>query len=396
MTGEILFLAHRAPFPPDRGDKIRSWNILKALAQIAPVHVAVVRDAADPADMRDTDLGRIAASLAAFEPNHRRMGAMARALLTGQAASVCAFGSTALHKHVSHVLATRDIRTIYAYSGQMAQFVPSSQARFVMDFVDMDSAKFATYATQKSGPAAFANAMEAKRLFAFEKQVAQRADLSLFVSDAEAGLFRRETGLGVDRVQALENGIDLELYNPNHSFAPVSAGAGPLIVFTGQMDYAPNVEAVLAFAKDQLPAIRAAHPDAQFAIVGRAPTDAVKALAHLPGVIVTGGVPDTRDWLAAAAVVVAPLKLARGIQNKVLEAMAMAKAVVASPAAAEGIDAAPDRDFIVSDDPAVVIDLLNNPAKAKSIGQAARARMEARYSWAARLADLPGIMGFAT
>ncbi|MEY2925863.1 MAG: hypothetical protein RL367_340, partial [Pseudomonadota bacterium] len=397
MTGEILFLAHRLPFPPDRGDKIRSWNIVKALARIAPVHVAALYDVADPGDVMATELGQIATSLALFAPRFGRIGAMAHALIGGHPASVAAFQSTTLQNHVNRLLARSSISTIYAYSGQMAQFVPPDRGktRFVMDFVDMDSAKFATYGAQKNGIAGFANRMEAKRLFAFEQAVARRADLSLFVSEAEAGLFRRETGLDATCVKALENGIDLALFDPAQTYEPVGVGEGPLIVFTGQMDYAPNIEAVIGFAKRQLPAIRAACPTAQFAIVGRAPTAAVKALATLDGVIVTGAVDDTRDWLAAAAVVVAPLKLARGIQNKVLEAMAMAKAVVASAAAAEGIDARPNRDFIVSDSPQAVIDLLGNPDRAASIGLAARAQMEARYSWAARLASLPELMAMA-
>ena len=397
MTGELLFIAHRAPFPPDRGDKIRSWNILRALARIAPVHVAAIRDPADPDDIGASEIGAIAASFHLFPARYGRLGAVASALLTGEPASVAAFQSPALAHHVSHLLATRDIGAIYAYSGQMAQFVPDQlgKTRFVMDFVDMDSAKFATYAAQKPGLRGFANRMEAKRLFAFEKRTAVRADLSLFVSEAEAALFRRETGLGADRVQPLENGIDLALFDPARLHPKPDVGQGPLIVFTGQMDYAPNVEAVSDFARNRMPAIRAAHPAAQFAIVGRAPTAPVKALAALPGVIVTGAVADTRPWLAAADVVVAPLKLARGIQNKVLEAMAMTKAVVASPAAAEGIDAKADQDFVVSDRAEEVIDLLDHPEKARRIGVAARARMEARYGWSARLAGLPAMVGQA-
>jgi polysaccharide biosynthesis protein PslH len=295
-----------------------------------------------------------------------------------------------------------------------------------MDFVDMDSAKFAAWADGSSGPKSWANRIEAKRLFAFETATAKRADVSLFVSEAEAALFRAQAGFDAERVQALENGIDLAHFDPALRLpgegrgltgspeqfsgqlpsqlpgsprpSPGRRGAAPLIAFTGQMDYAPNVEAVTAFAKEAMPLIRATHPDAQFAIVGRAPTADVLALAKLPGVIVTGAVPDTRDWLAAADVIVAPLKLARGIQNKVLEAMAMAKPVVASPAAAEGIDALHDRDLIIADgskaQAEAVLNLLANPNDAAALGKAARAQMVARYSWDATLAPLPQLMGF--
>jgi glycosyltransferase involved in cell wall biosynthesis len=168
-----------------------------------------------------------------------------------------------------------------------------------------------------------------------------------------------------------------------------------LIVFTGQMDYRPNIEAVTWFARDTLPQIRARHPTARFAIVGRAPTPAVQALAG-EAVTVTGAVDDVRGWLAAADVCVAPLKLARGIQNKVLEAMAMARPVVASAAAAEGIDhagtirvAADAQDFA-----AQVLALIDAPADAAELGQAARAQVLRRYGWDARLAPLDALFGF--
>jgi polysaccharide biosynthesis protein PslH len=392
-VSEVLFLAHRVPYPPDRGDRIRSWNILKAIAKIAPVHVCALRDAVDAPDAGRAEIEALAASCHIHLPAYSKAGAMARALLSGGSASVAAFASPALQAAVDQVMAARPISMIYAYSGQMAQFVLRDRGarRFVMDFVDMDSAKFAAFG-------GFANGQEAKRLFAFERAVAARADLSLFVSDAEAGLFRQQTGLGGDRVAALENGIDLAKFDPSLPRISIPAnGTVPLIVFTGQMDYRPNIEAVSAFARETMPLIRVRFPGATFAIVGRAPTAEVQALALPPGVIVTGEVPDTRDWLAAADVVVAPLKLARGIQNKILEAMAMEKAVVASPAAAEGIDAADGSELIVADGAAAEADavcaLLADPERATQIGAAARARMIARYSWDARLAGLPGILG---
>ena len=265
----------------------------------------------------------------------------------------------------------------------MAHYVPVGMSpRFVMDFVDMDSAKFAQQGAGGHGLSGLALRQEAKRLLAFEIATAKRADASIFVSEAEAGLFRAKTGLPA---QTIENGVDAA------HFAPGTVASAdtphPLIVFTGQMDYVPNVEAVTAFIRDVLPSL----PTATFAIVGRAPTAAVRALAA-PNVIVTGEVADTRPWLAAADVVVAPLALARGIQNKVLEAMAMGKAVVASPAAAEGIDAEVGAELLVAETPtaqaAAIGALLTDPLHARAVGTAARDRVCARYSWAARLAPL--------
>ncbi len=399
MSSEILFLAHRSPYPPDRGDKIRSWHLLRHIAALAPTHVvALYDDARDLAHL--AVLEGIAASVALEPRLVSKQRAALNALLGGGSASVAAFASDAVQRRVDHLLATRPIRTIFAYSGQMAQFVPVKRdgIRFVMDFVDMDSAKFTTYAAQARGLSRFANAQEAKRLFAFERAVAARADLSLFVSEAEAALFARETGLGAEKIAFIENGIDLEAYDPANPRSAVDSGEGALIMFTGQMDYRPNVDAVDGFARHAMPLIRAQHPSARFAIVGRNPTAEVSALAALPGVLVTGEVADTRDWLAAADVVVAPLLLARGIQNKILEAMAMAKPVVASPAAAEGIDAGADDGLIVAQDAEAqageVLALLANPARAKAAGRAARARMITRYGWDARLAGLGAMLGF--
>ncbi len=378
--GDILFLAHRFPYPPDRGDRIRSWNVLKALVKLAPVHVVALMD-----DLAAWDgLGpvqAIAESTSCAERQRTKIGAVIQALLKGTPASVEAFASEGIAMAVAAALNDHDIDTIYAFSSQMAQYVPADFAgRFVMDFVDMDSAKFAAMG--------FAGRQEAKRLLAWEIATAKRADVSLFVSEAEGALFTRETG---HAAQVMGNGVELDHFAPD-AVEPVDA-SGPLIVFTGQMDYAPNVEAVTGFAQDTLLKIQNAIPDVTFAIVGRAPTAAVRGLAR-PSVIVTGEVPDTRPWLACANVVVAPLRIARGVQNKILEAMAMGKACVVSSSAAQGIDAVDGRDLIVADDPAeAVIALLRDPAQAAAIGAAARERMVSSYSWDAQLMPLAGFVG---
>jgi sugar transferase (PEP-CTERM/EpsH1 system associated) len=271
----------------------------------------------------------------------------------------------------------------------MAQFVPAGAApRYVMDFVDMDSAKFAAYAQEARGPMRFVYAREAKRLFAFERDVAARADASLFVSEAEAGLFRRRTGLA--RVQSLANGIDAVFFDPAAPFRPLGReerGEGPLVLFTGQMDYRPNVDAVCWFAREVLPRV----PSARFVIAGRNPAREVRALAG-ERVTVAGAVADMRSWLAAADVVVAPLRIARGIQNKVLEAMAMARPVVASPAAFEGIEAEPGKHLLVTEGAEAMAEaistLIADTALATRLGQAGRDLVTTTYQWESRLAPL--------
>ncbi|MEA1013568.1 TIGR03087 family PEP-CTERM/XrtA system glycosyltransferase [Sphingosinicella sp. LY1275] len=390
MMDDILFLAHRIPFPPDRGDKMRSWHMLRHLAGLGRVHLACFAD--DEADA--AHLGALRAALggrlgsAHVEVRHaNKLVAGLRALATGAPASLTLFDSKRMRRFVNGVMARESIGTVFAFSSQMAQFVPAGP-RFVMDFVDMDSAKFADYA-RTGGAKAWLFRREAERLFTFERATAARADASLFVSEAEAALFRDKAGLSQADIRAVGNGIDLTFYDPAANFSRLEPTPGPLIVFTGQMDYRPNVEAVAHFAATALPRIRAVRPDARFAIVGRNPASAVRELASRDGVVVTGAVDDVRSWLGAADVVVAPLRVARGIQNKVLEAMAMGKPVVASQPAFEGIEALPGRDLLVADDPVeAVTALLADPDRRADMGAAARRRMEFAYRWEARLAPL--------
>ena len=376
---DLLFLAHRVPFPPDRGDKIRSFHILKHLAPRARVHLVAFAD--DPADLDPPPVFRsLLASCTIVARTKSRPRALAEALATGRPVSLTAFD----HPAIRAAAESRTGMTTYVFSGQMAQYVDAPD---VMDFVDVDSAKFAAFANDTSGPTRWLMRREARLLADFERKVAERAGVSLLVSEAEAELF------GGPRTIAIENGIDSCHFDPAADFARLPV-QGPLIVFTGQMDYRPNVDAVMAFAHDALLAIRRQHPTARFAIVGRAPTAAVSALASRDGVVVTGAVEDVRPWLAAADVCVAPLLLARGIQNKVLEAMAMARPVVASPAAAEGIDHA--GQIVVADDCAgAVCGLLANPSAARAMGEGARAQVIRRYGWDAQLAQLDPLLGLA-
>ncbi|HEV2747211.1 MAG TPA: TIGR03087 family PEP-CTERM/XrtA system glycosyltransferase [Allosphingosinicella sp.] len=401
MMKDILFLAHRIPYPPDRGDKIRSWNMLKFLAGLGRVHLACFADDANDAAYLDDVRAKLGGNLGETHVELRstsQISAAVRALGSGSPVSVSLFASPGLGRFVSRLLEDERVGTVFAFSGQMAQFVPARlRQRFIMDFVDMDSAKYAAYARDGAGPMAWVHAREAEKLLAFERATALRADLSLFVSKAEADVFRARARLPDVDIRVIQNGIDLGFYDPAAHFPRLAPFPGPLIVFTGQMNYRPNIEAVLGFAREAFPAIRKACPGAVFAVVGRKPTDAVRQLQQRPGIVVTGAVDDVRSWLAAADVVVAPLRIARGVQNKVLEAMAMARPVVASPQAFEGIEAAAGRDLVVADgaaaEAAAVIGLLADRTRAAELGRAARARMARAYRWEARLAPLTRILG---
>jgi sugar transferase (PEP-CTERM/EpsH1 system associated) len=393
---DILFLAHRIPFPPDRGDKIRSWHLLEHLSRLARVHLACFAD--DEADAAHLPALRAALGDRLGEAHvevrrGNKAAAGARALLERRPVSLALFDSRELRSFVRRMLVGRRIGTVFGYSGQMAQFVPHVlRQRFVMDLGDVDSAKFGQYADEGAGPMRWLYRREAERLFAFERETAARADVTTFVSAAEADLFRTRTNL--PNIRALSNGIDLDFFHEFNAFprlSPAERGQGPLLLFTGQMDYPPNIDAVRWFAEQVLPQL----PEGRFVIAGRQPTAEVRRLEN-DRVKVTGAVADMRSWLAAADLVVAPLRIARGIQNKVLEAMAMARPVVASPGAFEGIEARPGREFVVADGAARMVaeihQLLASPEEAAALGRAARARVERSYSWDQRLAPLAEIV----
>ncbi|WP_232491992.1 TIGR03087 family PEP-CTERM/XrtA system glycosyltransferase [Novosphingobium kaempferiae] len=396
--GEILFLSHRIPFPPDRGDKIRSHHILKALASLAPVHVATFFDDAD--DQRcEPDLAATAASYRLVERSKPLPVAGLEALASGRALSLAAFHDKRLESYVRDVLETRDIDAIYVFSGQMAQYIPEDfRGRVIADLVDVDSAKFDAYAAKGRGFRSWMEKREGRLLRVEEARIAAKSDVSLLVSAAEADLLRsRLTDDGL--VRPMGNGLDAAVFDPAIVTPEprMTAHGGPRIVFTGQMDYAPNIEAATRAIDRILPLVRESLPDATLHIVGRNPPPALTARSGRDGVEVWGRVDDIRPWLAAADVALVPLEIARGVQNKVLEAMAMALPVVLSPGAATGIDALDARDFAVRDsDTAMaqaVADLARAPEAARMMGRAARDWIIANASWEAALARLPEYLG---
>ena len=257
--------------------------------------------------------------------------------------------------------------------------------RFV-DFVDLDSAKWGDYARTRRWPVSAVYAREARRLLCFEKEAASRAEAVIFVTDEEAKLFREVAPESAGRVMTIRNGVDSEYFSPAHDFESPFAPGERAIVFTGAMDYWPNVDAVVWFARDVLPEIRRRDPAARFYVVGMNPDAAVRALGNEPATVVTGRVSDVRPYLKHARVVVAPLRVARGIQNKVLEAMAMAKPTVVTPAAAAALSARPGIELEVADDAhafaAKVLESMD-PVRGERMGVLARSRVLADYAWPA-------------
>ncbi|MDY0747237.1 TIGR03087 family PEP-CTERM/XrtA system glycosyltransferase [Paucibacter sp. R3-3] len=387
---KVLYLVHRLPYPPNKGDKVRSYHLLKHLASQHEVHLGTFID--DPDDEQHLPRVReLCADLhvARLHPRAAKLLSL-RGLLTGEPLSLPYYRHAGLQAWIDQAVARVGFDVVVVFSGVMAQYAPSGLRRLV-DFVDVDSAKWRDYAPEHTWPMSWLYRREFTKLLAFEQRVAAEAACSFFVTEHEAALFRELSPGRHLRVEALGNGVDAHFFAPDPELAsPFAADELPL-VFTGAMDYWPNVDAVSWFARDILPALRQRFPALRLYIVGRAPTPAVQALAG-EAVNVTGGVPDVRPYLQHAAAVVAPLRLARGLQNKVLEAMAMARPVIAAEACVRAITADALPGLLPAEREADYVErvsaMLSDRTAADLVGRDARAFVLRAYTWDAHLAGL--------
>jgi len=315
-------------------------------------------------------------------------------LLSGEALTLPYYRNRKMHAWVRETVQREGIRRAVAFSSPMAQYLDDLDVRSVVDLVDVDSAKWTSYASEHRWPLSAIYRREGKRLLAFERAAVARASAGVLVTRAEVELFNRLAPECAGRMHAIENGVDSDYFAPSENFSsPFKVGEAPL-VFTGVMDYWPNVDAVTWFAREVLPAVAHKRPDVRFYVVGMNPVPAVLALAADARVIVTGKVSDVRPYLQHASAIVAPLRIARGVQNKVLEAMAMARPVVVSAAAGAGISGSAGVEFEAADDAVgfaqSTLSVLD-PGYGNAMGERARACIRVDYRWEvnlARFADL--------
>jgi len=385
----LLFLAHRIPFPPNKGDKIRSFHLLRHLSERYDIHLGAFVD--DPDDWPYRDALKPWCKSIKLLPLHPRSAKLASlvGLLTGEALTLPYYRNRELKRWAQGLAADGTVTRGLAFSSAMAQFMPAGLARRALDMVDVDSDKWTQYAPTQRWPLSWVYAREGRRLAEWEARVAQDFDATLLVSNNEAALLQQRVPQARDKIGAFENGVDAEYFSPARDYPNPYPADVQGVVFTGAMDYWPNIDAVTWFANRIFPAVRDTVPGAQFTIVGSHPTEAVLALTRQPGVVVTGSVPDVRPWLAHAACAVAPLRIARGVQNKVLEAMAMARPVVASPQAAEGIRAVAGRDYQLAQGEADFARAVAAQLQAPAITVApARDCILANYDWARNLAAI--------
>ncbi len=388
---EILFLAHRIPYPPTKGEKIRAYHLLSHLARAHVVHLGCFID--DPSDWRHADHLRALcgechfAALSRTRVWRRALAALAR----NEALSVALLRDVALARWIGDLVRRRPIQCVFVYSSAMTQFlasVPAHPLRRIVDFVDVDSEKWRQMASYTRWPQSWVYRRESRRLAAFDRDAAARCDDCLFVSPAEARSFQELVPAARRKARVLPNGVDATHFSPALRLpCPFDLG-GPTIAFTGDMGYWPNEDAVLWFAQAVLPRLRLEHRNLRFVAVGRRPGRRLRRSAARLGITLTGAVSDVRPFLAHAAMVVAPLRIARGVPNKVLEAMAMGKAVVTTPAAVTGLRLRPGEDVLVAADPegmARAVARVLEPRFARSMGEKARARVVADYAWAPSL-----------
>jgi polysaccharide biosynthesis protein PslH len=373
----ILFLSQRVPYPPNRGDKITTWRLIERMRRHHEVRcIAFSHGAADEAGAQELRAKGISIHTVPYHDRAAKLRALPL-LLTRQPLTLGVYGSAELQRLVDQELPACDLA--YAYSSSMGAFLePHARIPRVMHFGELDSDKWRQYSTAMGAPMSWVYAREARTLLAFERRIAQSFAENVVCTELERRVFLE--AIPGSHCVVLQNGVDLEYFHPRDNQPQ------PLqLAFTGVMNYHPNAEGCIWFVQSILPLIRARHPQVRFTIIGSHPTAAVQALAQSAGVEVTGFVTDTREHLRRASVSVAPLRIARGIQNKVLEAMAMGLPVVGTTPATQGVGARDGEHYLVRDREQdfaqAVIRLLDDAAERQRLAGAARAFVEAHYNW---------------
>jgi len=390
----ILYVCHRFPYPPKRGGKIRPFNMIRHLT--ASGHQVTVCSLAR-SEQEAQEAQGIAPHCEAFEiaqvQEWAQMARMVVRLPLLTPSSMGYFYSPALARRIDDLLKSRKWDLIFVHCSSVAQYV--SHVRDIpkiLDFGDMDSQKWLEYANYKPFPLSMGYRLEGTKMLAAEKRLARQFDLCTATTRAEWETLNGY-GTGAD-TDWFPNGVDGDFFCPLDESYDADT-----ISFIGRMDYYPNQECMSRFCEQVWPLLRKARPAMKLLIVGADPSPEMRKLGELPGVTVTGSVPDVRPFIRSSALMVAPLQIARGTQNKILEAMAMGVPVVTSAIAAGGVDAQSEEHFLVAQSAheyaQAILRIADNPKERHRLAMAGRARMLSNHAWAGSMQRLDGIIGRA-
>jgi sugar transferase (PEP-CTERM/EpsH1 system associated) len=387
----ILYVCHRFPYPPRRGGTIRPFNMIRHLSRSHEVVVCSLTRS--PQQTRDAEgIAPYCAEFHVGEVDDRVQALrMIATVPTPLTASASFFHSTRLARRIRRVLAGQKIDLIFVHCSSVAHYVQHiGSIPKILDFGDMDSQKWLEYSQHKPFPLSLGYWWEGRRVLAEEKRLARRFDFCTATTRAE---HQTLLDFGIDTPSDwFPNGVDSSYFTP-----PEPLDYDPdTVVFVGRMDYFPNQQCMADFCRDVLPLLKSRRPSVKLQIVGAEPNAAVRRLGTIEGVTVTGSVPDVRPYLARAALTIAPLRIARGTQNKILEAMAMGVPVVTSRLAAGGVDAVPGQHLLAADTPQeqcdAVLRLLANAGERARLAQAGRARMLSNHAWSSSMQRLDGVI----
>lgn len=395
---KLLYLAQRIPFPPDKGDKITTFHVLKYLSQRADVYLAAFAD--DPMDMQYVgELEKYCRGvfIRPLDPRWAKVCAL-KSFARNEALTLGYFFDHKMRRWIDNTVSTQAIDQIFIYSSAMVQYVLDqkySKTLRIGHYADIDSDKWRQYAQMHKGIKGKIYDREARLLFNFERSAANQIDHVSFVAENEAAQFREMCPELSSKIGVVENGTDTAYFDPGMTFPSPFRPESKAIVFTGAMDYFPNADAVAWFTREIFPHVLAQVPEAVFYVVGSKPGPEVRALALLPNVFVTGRVADVRPYLAHAQLAVAPLRAARGIQNKVLEAMSMGLPVACTRSVARPIhpelalllDVADEAESFAA---TVARQLLAEPQPSARLHR--RKLVEQHYSWVAKLGILDTLL----
>lgn len=398
----ILYLCHRIPYPPNKGDKIRSFNEIRYLSKEHAVYLAcLVDDSADLSHLPSLEKYVKAVDYATINPRWQKMKTIPY-LLTSKPLTVPYFYSAKLQNAVDARLEQETFDVIFCFSSPMAEYIfksrhsgtqKLSRAKLVMDFVDVDSDKWRMYAGFSGFPMAGIYRREWRCLQRYDAAVGDGFDQSIFISENEVELFR--SICPDSHTVRVPNGVDIDYFATVQNMRLDRSDKEPQILFMGAMDYYPNEEAVVYFAKEVMPLVWRLLPGAKFVIVGSKPSRRVCQLMVSSGVTVTGAVPDVRPYLAKADLFVAPFHIARGMQNKILEAMAAGVPVIARPEAVQGFDGM-DVPLVVQSSTdgfaGSVLEMLTDDEKRAALASEAARFVRALFTWEGNMAVLQQVL----